>query len=195
MSLILPIFFLGLLASLSPATIVVFILLLGTARARVNGVAFLTGWTTSLTVVFVAGYLVGGDRATQHGGGRVAVGIVEIVLGFGLIAVGARQWRQRHRPRAPSGLSKTLAARLKELRPWEAAVLGVLKEPWTLTAAAALVLVRQHRAALVVLVAFVLFTVISTATVGATFWYYSRQPEKADLQLSALRLRLVEAGP
>ena len=41
MGLIFAIVMLGLMASLSPATIVVFILVLGTARARVNAAAFL----------------------------------------------------------------------------------------------------------------------------------------------------------
>ncbi len=41
MTLIVPIVLLGLLASLSPSTIVVFILLLATTRARVNAAAFL----------------------------------------------------------------------------------------------------------------------------------------------------------
>jgi hypothetical protein len=195
MNLVLPIFFLGLLASLSPATIIVFILLLGTTRARVNGVAFLIGWTVSLTVVFAAGYVIGGDRATQHGGGRIVVNIIEIIVGVALIVAGASKWRQRHQPRSPSGISKSLTNRLKLLRPWEAAVLGVLKEPWTLTVAAAVVIVRQDRAAIAVLVAFVVFTVISTATVGATFWYYARHPDRADVRLSAVRVRLVGAGP
>ena len=56
MGLILPVVFLGLMASLSPATIVVFVLVLGTARARVNAVGFLFGWGLSLTVVFATSY-------------------------------------------------------------------------------------------------------------------------------------------
>ena len=43
MSLVIPIVLLGLLASVSPSTIVVFILLLATTRARVNAAAFLIG--------------------------------------------------------------------------------------------------------------------------------------------------------
>ena len=57
MGLILSMLMLGLIASLSPATIVVFILVLGTAKARVNAAAFLIGWGASLTVVFTASYL------------------------------------------------------------------------------------------------------------------------------------------
>jgi hypothetical protein len=51
MSLIITIVLLGLLASLSPATIVVFILVLATTRAKVNAAAFLIGWSVSLVIV------------------------------------------------------------------------------------------------------------------------------------------------
>ena len=52
MGLILPILVLAVLASISPVTLVVFLLLLATSRARINAGAFLIGWTVSLTVVF-----------------------------------------------------------------------------------------------------------------------------------------------
>ncbi len=52
MGLILPLLLLGLMSSLSPATIVVFILLLATTRPRLKALAFLAGWAVSLTLVF-----------------------------------------------------------------------------------------------------------------------------------------------
>ncbi len=63
MSLVITILLFGLLASLSPATIVVFILLLATTRAKVNAAAFLIGWSFSLVIVFSVSYAVGGTRA------------------------------------------------------------------------------------------------------------------------------------
>ena len=68
MGLILPMLFLGLMASLSPATIVVFVLVLGTARARVNAVGFLLGWGISLTIVFAGEHA--GDLPTRVSGTR-----------------------------------------------------------------------------------------------------------------------------
>ena len=59
MSLVIPILLLGLLASFSPSTMIVFILLLATARARVNAAAFLIGWCVSLVLVFAVGYAIG----------------------------------------------------------------------------------------------------------------------------------------
>jgi hypothetical protein len=195
MSLLLPIVFLGVLASLSPSTIIVFILLLATARARVNAVAFLVGWSVSLTIVFAIGYFVGADHSLQHGGGHTALALIEILFGVALIYAAAVRWHRRHRPRTGSGVPKGVASRLRALNPWEATVLGVLMQPWTLTLAAAIVVVRHHLSGVVVIIAFLAFTAISTATVGVTFWYYSRHPGDAETRLSELRERVINAGP
>ena len=195
MSLMITIALLGLLASVSPSTIVVFILLLATTRARVNAAAFLIGWSISLIIVFAVSYAVGGARATQHGSGSTAVEVIEILLGAALAVAAARQWRHRDRPRTSSRVAKKFTARLKQLNPWEAATVGVLEQPWTLTAAAAVVLVRHHSAFLVVVFAFVAFALLSTATVGLIFLYFARRPGQAEAHLADLRDRLVRARP
>jgi Sap, sulfolipid-1-addressing protein len=195
MGLLISIGLLGLLASVSPATIVVFILLLTTTKPRLNAAAFLIGWSISLIIVFAASYALGGARATQHGGGSTAVKIIEILLGIALIVAAARQWRRRDRPRTSSGVSKKFTGRLGQLNPWEAATVGILKQPWSLTAAAAVLLVRHHSGLAVVVFAFVAFAVLSTATVGLIFLYFARRPGEAEKHLSDLRDRLVRAGP
>ena len=195
MSTVIILALLGLLASVSPSTIVVFILLLATARARVNAAAFLIGWSVSLIIVFAVSYGIGGVRATQHGSGRTAVEVIEIMLGAALAFAAARQWRHRDRPRTSSRVAEKFNARLKQLNPWEAATVGVLEQPWTLTAAAAVVLVRHHSAFLVVVFAFLAFALLSTATIGLIFLYFARRPGQAEAHLSDLRDRLVRAGP
>ena len=195
MGLVITIALLGLLASVSPSTIVVFILLLATARARVNAVAFLIGWSISLTIVFAVSYAIGGVHVTQSVNGGIAVGVVEILLGVALAVAGAQQWKRRDRPRTSSGVTKKFTAHLKELKPWEAAVVGIFEQPWTLTAAAAVVLVRHHSAYLVVLFAFLVFAFLSTATVAVIYVYFARRPGQAEAHLSDLRDRLVKAGP
>ena len=195
MSLVITVGLLGLLAGVSPSTIVVFILLLATARARVNAAAFLIGWSVSLIIVFAVSYAVGGARATQHGSGSTAVEVIEILLGIALAFAAARQWRRRNQPRTGSGVTKKFSARLKELHPWEAAAVGVLEQPWTLTAAAAVILVRHHSAFLIVVFAFLAFALLSTATVGLIFLYFARRPGEAEAHLSDLRDRLAHAGP
>ena len=107
----------------------------------------------------------------------------------------ARQWRRRNQPRTPSGVTRKFSAHLKELHPWEAAAVGVLEQPWTLTAAAAVVLVRHHSAFLIVVFAFLAFALLSTATVGLIFLYFARRPGEAEAHLSDLKDRLGHAGP
>ena len=194
MTLLITVLVLGLLGSLSPTTIVVFILVLATTRARVNAAAFLIGWSVSLIVVFALAFLAGGAHSVRQGSGHTAVEIVEILLGVGLVGVGVRRWRRRARP-LTKGLATSFTADLKDLRPIEATGVGVFEQPWTLTAAAAVIVVRHHSAVIVTAAAFVLFTLASTATVGLIYLYYARRPGEAEAHLSALRARLVAAGP
>ncbi len=72
---------------------------------------------------------------------------------------------------------------------------GVLKQPWALTAAAAVVVIRHHAVWEIAVIAFLVFTVVSTATVGLTFLYFTRRPGDAQEHLEALRDRVVRAGP
>jgi hypothetical protein len=195
MSLVVTILLLGLLAGLSPATIVVFILVLATTRAKVNAAAFLIGWSVSLVIVFSVSYEIGGTHSAQHGGGHAAVEIVEVLLGVTLLFAAARYWRHRNRPKTTSGVTRTLTARLERLNPWQAAIVGVLKQPWAITATAAVAVIRDHAVWEVALIAFLVFMVVSTATVGLTFVYYARRPGDAQEHLEALRDRVVHAGP
>lgn len=199
MGLILPIVFLGLAASLSPATIVVFVLVLGTARARVNAAAFLLGWGISLTFVFAGSYALAASGVSETDSGRAAVSGLEIVLGAVLLVFAFRVWRRRDSA-SRSTVTSTwgagrLADRMQGLTPGGAAVVGVLKQPWAITTAAALVVVHNHSSGLAVVVAFGLFTVASTATVGLMFLYYARNPGVAGARLTALRDVVAAAGP
>ena len=146
-------------------------------------------------MVFSLSYLLGTYRGLNTGSGGTALAVFEVVLGVGLIGTGIWQWRRRNTPRRGIGVSKDLAERLKRLDPWGAAVLGVLKQPWSLTAAAALVLVHDHSAFVVAVIAFALFAVVSTATVGAIYLYYARDPAEASARLAELNARVVSAGP
>jgi len=203
MGLILPLLFLGLMASLSPATIVVFVLVLGTAKARVNAVGFLFGWGFSLTVVFATSYALAVTGAAQRGGGRTSVAVLEFLLGAALMVASIRLWRRRTKdPRVPDDPSRAagwgterLMGHMDGLTPLGAAVVGVLKQPWAITSAAALVVVHSQTTGLLVAIAFALFTVASTATVALMFVYYARYPGEAQSRLAEVRDRAMAAGP
>ena len=155
MGLILPIVFLGLMASLSPATIVVFVLVLGTARASVNALGFLIGWGLSLTLVFIGSYALARSGASESEGGRTTVAVMQVLLGLALLVVSARVWRrhgdstQRSTETSSWGTDR-ITGRLQDLTPVGAVVVGILKQPWAITAAAALVVVHHDTTGLLV---------------------------------------------
>lgn len=197
MSVILPILLLGLMSSLSPSTIVVFILLLlGTTKARVNALAFLVGWGLSLTVVFIASYALGATQDSPRDN-HTGVELAEVLLGIVLIGVAGRQWRRKDTPaeKKAAGGADRFTGRLKDLKPWGALVVGILKQPWAITAAAALVVVDHHTDVALTVIAFACFTVVSTATVALIFLYYVRSPEEARAGLAMLQDRVMAAGP
>ena len=197
MAVILPVLLLGLMASLSPSTIVVFILLLlGTIKARVNALAFLVGWGLSLTVVFTFTYALGASQTSPRDS-HTAVEIAELLLGIALIGVAVREWRRKDTPAEKKAVGGTerFTGRLKGLKPWGAVVVGILKQPWAITAAAAIVVVDHNSDVPLTVIAFACFTAVSTATVALIFLYYARSPEEARAGLALLQKRVMAAGP
>jgi hypothetical protein len=197
MGLIFAILMMGLMASLSPATIVVFILVLATARARANAAAFLAGWAVSLVVVFTVSYVAGSSLSTQQGAERTGLRALELLAGLALVGVGARQWRRRGAPSVGSDGwgTKKVFGRLDNLSPRGASLLGVLKQPWAITTAAAIFLARHQVGGVITLAAFACFTVASTASVGLMYLFYARRPGEAEAYMARLRDRAIATGP
>lgn len=195
MGLILPILLLGIMSSLSPSTIIVFILLLTTTRPRVNALAFLGGWAISLTLVFYLSFAFGDSDTLREGSGSTAIEVLKVLLGLVLLVAGAREWGRRNTPRPPQAMSPAFAIRLRDMTPRSAVVIGILKQPWAITASAAIVVLSHNTAPLVTLIAFVVFTVLSTATVGAIYYYYTSRPEDAALGLNELLDRVSRRTP
>jgi hypothetical protein len=176
---------------------VVFILVLESARAGANAAAFLVGWTASLTIVFTLGYLLSSSRGVQHRDGRTVVLVLEIALGCALVVAGVRQWRSRGEAAEPTDgwQSRLLSGHVNDLSPRGAALFGVLKQPWAITTAAAVLVVHHQPPRLLALVAFACFAVASTASVVLMYLYYARKPAEAQAYLARLRDRAVDLAP
>ncbi len=96
--------------AISPVPIIAVILMLFSARARVNGPAFLVGWVLSLAVVSTVIYLVSHDgNVATSSTAADSVSWGKIVLGVALLALARRNWRKRpaagEEPEMPKWLS------------------------------------------------------------------------------------------
>jgi len=91
--LLLAIVGLGVLASVSPSTLIAFVALLANRKPKSNGIGFLVGWNVSLVVVFMLCYGAGKTTlSTLHTDGHAAACIVEVVLGAVFVGLAARAW-------------------------------------------------------------------------------------------------------
>jgi hypothetical protein len=82
--------------AISPVPIIAVILMLFSARARVNGPAFLVGWVLSLAVVSTVIYVVSHDgNVATSSTAADSVSWGKIVLGVALLALARRNWRKR----------------------------------------------------------------------------------------------------
>jgi threonine/homoserine/homoserine lactone efflux protein len=112
--------------AVSPVPIIAVILMLFSARARVNGPAFLLGWVLALAVVSGVVYVLAdsGDVGTSSSA-TDAVAWGKLVLGVLLLAGAARRWRTRPAPGEEAPMPKWMAG-IDSMAPGRAFVLGLL---------------------------------------------------------------------
>jgi len=84
--------------AVSPIPIVAVVLMLSTPRGRTNGLAFLAGWFVGIGVVGIV--LLTLAKSVSVGSAEEPatwVNVLKLVLGLGLLALAAAQWRKRPR--------------------------------------------------------------------------------------------------
>src|SRR5262249_53582805 len=94
--------------AISPMPIVAVLLMLVTARGRVNGPAFFMGWWLGISVVGALVFLSAGEIDAAGGGVPLPMaGALELNLGVFLLLMALRQWRGRphagEEPAPPQG--------------------------------------------------------------------------------------------
>jgi hypothetical protein len=117
---------LAIVIAISPIPIIACILMLFSAKARVNGPAFLLGWVVGVAVVTVVVFVVSDTTgATDSDTGPSIGDVVLLLLGLGAIALGIRQWRSRPKPGEEATMPAWMAA-INDFAPGKALAFGFL---------------------------------------------------------------------
>lgn len=112
--------------ALSPVPIIAVILMLVTARARVNGPAFVVGWLLGLAVVgAIVMAAAGPAESADDGGPPTWSSVVQLVLGVLLLLVALRQFRGRPHGEEEPPVPKWMGA-IEEFGPGKALGAGAL---------------------------------------------------------------------
>ncbi len=112
--------------AISPVPIIAVILMLFSARAKVNGPAFLIGWVVALAGVSAVVYVLAHDgNVATSSTASDSVSWGKIALGAGFLLLARRQWRQRPAPGAEPALPRWMG-HIDTLSPAKAAGLGVV---------------------------------------------------------------------
>lgn len=111
--------------ALSPIPIVAVVVVLGTPRARSNGLLFALGWVVGLTAVSVVVVGVLGGSEDPDSGPGTASSVMQLLLGVLLLVLAVRAWRNRPRggdePEMPTWL-----ASVDHMSPGRTLLLGLL---------------------------------------------------------------------
>jgi len=101
----------GIGVALSPMPIIAVVLMLVSARARVNGPMFMVGWLLGMIVVGGIVFLLAGPAgATDHGQPATWVGWFKIALGALLLLLAVKQFRGRPHEGEEVAMPKWMAA-------------------------------------------------------------------------------------
>jgi threonine/homoserine/homoserine lactone efflux protein len=175
---------LGLVITLSPLTLVAFILLLAAKGGIWKGLGFILGWMACLVAVIAAVILAtGGDPPRQHTAPSTAVLVVKALLGLLLIWIGIRRRRRRGRPRKPP----TWMGWLDRMSPWAAVGFGAFMQPWSLVAIGAATVVQAKLSTAGDWLALVVFCLLATSSFLVMELYAALSPEAAQARLGRIR--------
>jgi threonine/homoserine/homoserine lactone efflux protein len=184
---------LALTAALSPFSLIAFSLVLATGRGPKNGIAFICGWVTTITLIGVVEALIGANVEVKESNtaGKWTLAL-ELALGIVLIAIWARR---RFRPRPEDDVEVVVEAKPEPA--WQrrigtmgyagAFVTGGAVQTWPVMIAAGAAILRLDigpAAGLAWMFAFALLTTAGIVVLEVLAW---RNPSSAVERLDRLR--------
>jgi hypothetical protein len=178
--------------AISPVPIIAVILMLFSARARLNGPVFLAGWVVALALVSTIVYVVSdsSDAATSSGASDT-ISWGKIVLGVLFLLLAARQWKHRPAPGVEPEMPKWMAG-IDTLSPGKAfgfglVLAGVNPKNLILTLGAAAGLAQLGLSTTDAVVSIAVFVIVGTLTIAGPVLYYLVGGEHAKAKLDELK--------
>lgn len=185
-------------AAISPVPIIAIILMLFTAKARVNAPLFTLGWILGLFVVAGIAYSVG-DNATDSSDGSTSNWpfIVKIVLGVLMLFLAVRQWSSRPKPGDAAQPPPKWMSGIDQFSPVKAFGLGALlsglnPKNLLLSVAAGTSVAQLGTSAASGWIVILSYALIGTLTIGGPVVYFFVAGDKAEAKLNALKAWLGE---
>jgi threonine/homoserine/homoserine lactone efflux protein len=169
--------------AISPVPIIAIILMLGTPKARSNGVAFAVGWILALVAVSVIVLLVASDADDADSGTSTAVAVVMLLLGLLFFVMAWKQWQSRPRPGVEPEVPKWMAA-IDAFTAGKSFGFGVLlaglnPKNLALTLAAATAIARAGLDGGETAIAVAVFVIIGSITVAGPVLFYLLAGDRA----------------
>jgi threonine/homoserine/homoserine lactone efflux protein len=188
---------LGVGVALSPVPIIAVVLMLGTPRARANGLAFVLGWVLGLAIVgAIVLAVASGANASEDDQPADWVGWLKLVLGVLLVLVAVRQWRGRPRGGEEAALPKWMRA-IDRFTPGRSlaiavALSGINPKNLLLTVGAATAIAQTGVSTGDQAIALAVFIVVGTLGPGAPVAIYFALGERAKRILDSLKTWMAE---
>jgi hypothetical protein len=184
--------------AISPIPIIAVILMLFSARARVNGPAFLLGWVVALGAVSTIVYVVShdGNVAAANSTASDSVSWGKIVLGVVLLLLARRNWRNRPAHGEEAAMPKWMA-HIDTLTPIKAVGLGVVlaavnPKNLILTMGSAAGLAQLGLSTSDAIVATAVFVVVASVTIAGPVLYAAFGGARAQTSLESAKAWLGE---
>jgi threonine/homoserine/homoserine lactone efflux protein len=178
--------------AISPVPIIAVILMLFSARARVNGPLFMAGWMVALGIVSgVAYYLSDSAGAATDDTAADTISWGKIAIGVFFLLVAGRQWSSRPEPGAEPQMPKWMAG-VDSFSPGKAFVLGLLlagvnPKNLLLSVGAAASLAQIGPTTTDAVVALIVFVLVGSLTIAGPVVYYLLGGERAKVQLNSTK--------
>jgi len=164
--------------AVSPLPIIAVILVLFSAQAKVNGLAFLGGWLVGVAAVSIVAYLLAdaGDASDSTSSTSDSVYWIKLALGVLLVALAVKNWRAEHTATEPPPQPRWMAS-IDSLSPVKTAGLALVLSavnpknlPLSLAAGAGLAQLGASGSE--VAVGLIVFVLVASATIAVPVIYY-----------------------